>query len=62
MVGYAADHPDRARIDSLGDEEIDYDLMFVHEDNGRIAVENEDFKILERPRGDGAQAVGKRDD
>ncbi|HEV7555803.1 MAG TPA: hypothetical protein VGO00_10130 [Kofleriaceae bacterium] len=50
MVGYAADHPSHDKMDALGDEEIDYELVFLHEDNGRIAVENQDYKILERPR------------
>jgi len=50
MVGYAADHPDRKRIDALDDQEIEYDLEFIHEDSGRIAIDNEDYKILERPR------------
>jgi hypothetical protein len=51
MVGYAPDHPDRRRVEALLDEEIDYDLEFFHEENGRVAVENEDYKILDRPRG-----------
>ena len=51
MVGYAADHPDRKRIDSLDDQEVEYDLAFVNDDSGRIAVENEDYKIVDRPRG-----------
>jgi len=51
MVGYAADHFDRPRIDELLDESIDYDLEFVHDDNGRIAIENEDYTISEKPRG-----------
>jgi len=51
MVGYAADHPDRKRIDSLDDQEVEYDLSFIHDDSGRVAVENEDYKILDRPRG-----------
>jgi hypothetical protein len=50
MVGYAADHPDRARIDALVDGEIDYDLEFVHDDTGRAAEENRDYEIIERPR------------
>jgi hypothetical protein len=50
MVGFASDHPDRPRVDKLTDDEIDYDLEFITEE-GRIAVENEDYKILERPRG-----------
>jgi hypothetical protein len=51
MVGFAADHPNRARMETLTDEEIDYDLQFVHEDTGRTAIEHEDFKIVDRPRG-----------
>ncbi len=50
MVGYAADHPDRASVDALEDQEIDYDLELVHDDSGRVAVENTDYQILERPR------------
>jgi hypothetical protein len=59
MVGYAHDHPDRPRIDKLTDEEIDYDLEFVTED-GRVAVEDRDYKIVDRPRGM-AHALTKRD-
>ncbi|HUJ62607.1 MAG TPA: hypothetical protein VLX92_29095 [Kofleriaceae bacterium] len=51
MVGYAADHPDRAQVEQIGDQEIDYDLELVHDDTGRVAVEHEDFEITERPRG-----------
>jgi hypothetical protein len=51
MVGYASDHPDRKRVDAVLDEEIDYELAFIHEEKGSTAVENEDYKILERPRG-----------
>jgi hypothetical protein len=50
MVGYASDHADRPRIEKLLDEEIDYELEFVHED-GRVAVLDQDYKIVERPRG-----------
>ena len=46
-----ADHPDRSTIDALSDQEIEYDLEFVHDDSGRAAVEDEDYKIVERPRG-----------
>ena len=49
MVGFADDHPDRKHVDKLTDLEIEYDLEFIHDDNGRIAVEDEDYKILERP-------------
>ncbi|MDB4956482.1 MAG: hypothetical protein JWO36_4051 [Myxococcales bacterium] len=51
MVGYAADHADRARIEALTDQQVEYDLEFVHDDTGKIAVENTDYKIVERPRG-----------
>ena len=50
MVGYAADHPDRSHIDALDDQEIDFDLEFIHDESGRVAIDNEDFKIVERPR------------
>ena len=51
MIGYAADHPNRKQIDKLDDQQVEYDLVFVHDDSERIAVENEDYKIIERPRG-----------
>jgi hypothetical protein len=50
MVGYAADHRDRARIDKLEDEEITYELVFLTED-GRAAVEGQDYEIRDRPPG-----------
>lgn len=50
MVGFAADHPERARIDGMADGEIDYDLVFISDD-GKVAVEDQDYRILERPRG-----------
>lgn len=50
MVGFAADHPDRNHVDSLGDQEIDYELAFVHDETDAVAVENQDYKIVERPR------------
>jgi hypothetical protein len=50
MVGFAADHPDRERVERLDDEDIDYDLAFFTED-GVPAVEDRDYKILERPAG-----------
>ncbi len=51
MVGYAADHPNRKQIDKLDDQQIEYDLVFVHDDSERVAIENEDYKIIDRPRG-----------
>lgn len=51
MVGFAADHPDRKTVDSLVDQEIEYDLEFIHDESGRVAVENTDFRVVERPRG-----------
>ena len=49
MVGYASEHADRARIERLLDEEIEYELEFIHDD-GRIAEPEQDYKIIERPR------------
>lgn len=60
MVGYAADHADRAQIETLADQEVDYDLEFVHDD-GRIAVLDQDYKVLERPRAM-ARRLSHRDD
>ena len=59
MVGYAADHADRPRIEQLLDEEVDYELVFVHDD-GRIAVPEQDYKIVEQPRGM-ARKISHRD-
>ena len=36
---------------SVEDAEIEYDLEFVHEHDGRIAVLDQDYKLLERPKG-----------
>jgi hypothetical protein len=51
MVGYAADHADRAKIDGFEDQEIEYELDFIHEESGRVAVAEEDYKITDKPRG-----------
>jgi hypothetical protein len=51
MVGYASDHPHRKQIDKLADQQVEYDLVFVHDDSERVAIENEDYKIIDRPRG-----------
>jgi hypothetical protein len=51
VVGYPTEHPDRARIDGIESTQIEYDLELVHDDSGRVAVEGEDYKILERPQG-----------
>lgn len=51
MVGFADDHPDRKHVDGLTDAEIDYDLEFIHEEDGRVAIEDQDYKIVDRPRG-----------
>ena len=49
MVGFAADHPDRALVDKIGEnEEIEYDLVFLAED-GHAALEEQDYKVLDRP-------------
>ena len=49
MVGYAADHADRAHVDALTEAEVDYEVDFVHDD-GKNAVPDQDYRILERPR------------
>ena len=59
VVGYHVDHPDREHIDRLDSEQIEYDLELVHDDSGRVAVEGEDYKIIERPRG-WAHRISKR--
>jgi hypothetical protein len=59
MVGFAADHPDRAIVDSIVDQEIEYDLDFVHDETGRVAVENTDYRIVERPRGNARKLAKK---
>jgi hypothetical protein len=51
MVGFADDHPDRRYVEALTDAEIAYELAFVHDDDGRLAVEDQDYKIVERPAG-----------
>lgn len=51
VVGFSQDHPDRASVDRIDSMEIDYELELVHDDTGRVAVEDADYKILERPRG-----------
>jgi hypothetical protein len=49
MVGFSVDHPDRKLVETLEDAEIEYELAFIHEESERVAVEGEDYKILERP-------------
>lgn len=51
MVGFAADHPERAIVEKLSQEDVEYDLEFIHDDNGRVAIEGTDYTIIERPRG-----------
>jgi len=51
MVGFATDHPERAIVEKLSQEDIEYDLEFVHDDTGRVATEGTDYTIIERPRG-----------
>ena len=59
MVGYASDHADRARVEKLEEEEIDYEMIFLRED-GTTAVEGQDFEIRERPRAT-AHKLSRRD-
>ena len=49
MVGFAEDHPDRALVEGLEDAEIVYELAFIHEESERVAVEGEDYRVLESP-------------
>jgi hypothetical protein len=51
MVGFAADDPRRARVDQLDEEEIGYEMVFIREHDGELAVEGEDYEIREHPRG-----------
>ena len=57
MVGFAADHPDRSHVDKLDDQDIEYVLEMVHDDSGRIAVEKQDYDVIERPRGRATKLV-----
>ncbi|HEU4734432.1 MAG TPA: hypothetical protein VFT22_41360 [Kofleriaceae bacterium] len=50
MVGYASDHPDRTRVDKLEDEEVAFELIFVRERDGRVAVQGEDYEVRDHPR------------
>lgn len=50
MVGFAADDPRRKRIDQLDEEEIGFEMVFIREHDGQLAVEGEDYEIRERPR------------
>jgi len=47
---FPADHPDRAKVDGFEDQEVEFELDFVHEESGRIAVTDEDYKIVDKPR------------
>ena len=57
MVGYPAGHPDRAKVDAIAEQPVDYTLSFVHDD-GRVADQGKDFTITERPRAV-ARKIGK---
>lgn len=49
MVGFPADHPDRALVDRISEsEEVAYDLVFLAED-GHAALEEQDYRVLDRP-------------
>ena len=60
MVGFAADHPDRKAVDSLVDQEIEYDLEFVHDDSGRIAVALDEYQGADGSHSRGRQPVHRR--
>ena len=59
MVGYAVDHADRARVDRLEDEDVDYELEFIRED-GSLAVVDQDYQLVERPNAH-ARKLTRRD-
>jgi hypothetical protein len=59
MVGFAQDHPDRKIVDALVDQEIEYDLDFIQDETGKVAVENTDYRIVERPRGNAHKLTKK---
>jgi hypothetical protein len=50
MIGYASDHPDRARVDQLGDEEVAFELIFLREHDDQVAVQGEDYEVRDHPR------------
>ena len=65
MVGFAKEHPLRAAIDKLSDEEIQYELEFVRDDvdrpeDERVAELDQDYKIIDQPPGM-AHKLTKRD-
>src|SRR5262245_50701459 len=60
MVGYAEDHPDRRTVEALTDAEIEYVLEFIHDDDGRVAIENQDYKIIERPKAMAHKISGRK--
>lgn len=49
VVGFPADHADRARVDKIVEEQVGYRLTFVRGDDGHVAVEGTDYTIVERP-------------
>jgi len=49
MVGFTADHPDRARVDKLTEEQVGYVLAFVRDD-GTTVDEGTAYTISDRPK------------
>lgn len=49
LVGYAADHPDRAKLDRLVEEPASYVLEFVRDRDGAVAEEGVGYLVVERP-------------
>src|SRR5688572_22216038 len=49
MVGYALDHADRARVERIEDEPVDYEVEFVRDD-GRTAIADQDYQLVDQPR------------
>lgn len=60
MVGYPSAHPDRARIDQLEDEPIDYDMTFIREHDGALAIVGQDYEVRDCPPGM-AHKLSRRD-
>jgi hypothetical protein len=60
IVGFAADHGDREVIELLKDGEIDYDIEFVREHDDAVAVEDQDFRVIDRPRGSVTKLTGRK--
>jgi hypothetical protein len=51
MVGFAADHADRARVEGIAAEEaVDYEIAFVRAEDGKLAALGTDYTVTARPQ------------